>query len=135
MAYFNQAKKAVMVAPIKAILAKYGLKGSLSVRNHSTVVLSIRSGKIDFLTNYKECQQVMTHGSHFDEFANERTSLQVNQYSYKKSFSGTAFHCLNELFTVLYDGNHDRSDIMSDYFDVGWYVDVNIGEWDSPYTC
>ena len=32
------------------------------------------------------------------------------------------------------DGNHDRSDPQSDYFDVGWYVDVNIGKWNKPYT-
>jgi hypothetical protein len=30
-------------------------------------------------------------------------------------------------------GNHDNSDIMTDYFDVGWYVDVNIGLWNKPY--
>jgi hypothetical protein len=30
-------------------------------------------------------------------------------------------------------GNHDRSDIQSDYFDVGWYVDVNVGAWNQPY--
>jgi hypothetical protein len=31
-------------------------------------------------------------------------------------------------------GNHDRSDIQSDYFDVGWYVDINIGRWNKPYA-
>jgi hypothetical protein len=31
-------------------------------------------------------------------------------------------------------GNHDNSDVQTDYFDVGWYVDVNIGSWDKPYT-
>jgi hypothetical protein len=30
-------------------------------------------------------------------------------------------------------GNHNRSDIMSDYHDVGWYVDINIGQWNKPY--
>jgi len=30
-------------------------------------------------------------------------------------------------------GNHDRSDIQSDYFDVGWYKSVNIGKWNKPY--
>jgi hypothetical protein len=30
-------------------------------------------------------------------------------------------------------GNHNRSDAMTDYFDVGWYVDVNIGKWNQPY--
>ena len=24
-------------------------------------------------------------------------------------------------------------DAMTDYYDVGWYVDVNIGTWEKPY--
>jgi hypothetical protein len=31
------------------------------------------------------------------------------------------------------EGNHDNSDIQSDYFDVGWYVEVNIGKWNKAY--
>jgi hypothetical protein len=31
------------------------------------------------------------------------------------------------------DGNHDNSDIQSDYFDVGWYISINVGRWDKPY--
>ena len=27
-------------------------------------------------------------------------------------------------------GNHDNSDPMTDYFDVGWYISVNLGRWD-----
>ena len=30
-------------------------------------------------------------------------------------------------------GNHNNSDISTDYFDVGWYIDINIGKWDKPY--
>ena len=131
MAYFNQERKATMAPKIKTVLNTYGLKGSLSVRNHSTVVLSISAGKIDFITNYNDCNKV----SNNDEFARERTSLAVNVYGYKSQFAGTALDCLTELFAVLYDGNHDRSDIMTDYFDVGWYVSLDIGKWDSPYKC
>ena len=29
-----------------------------------------------------------------------------------------------ELRDALMDGNWDKSDIMSDYFDVGWYVSI-----------
>ena len=29
--------------------------------------------------------------------------------------------------------NHDNSDIMTDYFDVGWYVDINVGQWNNGY--
>ena len=38
MAYMNQERKAKVAAKVKPILAKYGMKGSLSVRNHSTIV-------------------------------------------------------------------------------------------------
>jgi len=32
------------------------------------------------------------------------------------------------------EGNHDNSDIMTDYFDVGWYISVRLGKWDKPYV-
>ena len=48
MAYMNQEKKAKIAARIKPILKKYGMKGSLAVRNHSTIVLNLKSGKTDF---------------------------------------------------------------------------------------
>jgi len=31
------------------------------------------------------------------------------------------------------DGNWNRSDSSVDYFDVGWYIDINIGNWAKPY--
>ena len=131
MAYFSQEKKKKMAPKIKAILKNYGLKGSLSVDRNTSIVLNISSGKIDFISNYNDCIKI----SHEQNYSPERTSLSVNKYAYKRHFSGTALNCLTELFNVLYDGNHDRSDIMTDYFDVGWYVDLNIGKWDKPYIC
>jgi hypothetical protein len=49
MAYMNQTKKATIASKVKPILAKYGMKGSLSVRNHSTIVLKLTAGPIDFI--------------------------------------------------------------------------------------
>jgi hypothetical protein len=37
MAYMNQERKAQIVAAVKPILAKYGVKGTFAVRNHSTI--------------------------------------------------------------------------------------------------
>jgi hypothetical protein len=53
MAYFNQERKQERAPVIKAILKKYGVKGSLAVRNHMTFVLNIKSGKIDFIELYQ----------------------------------------------------------------------------------
>jgi hypothetical protein len=31
-------------------------------------------------------------------------------------------------------GNWNRSDVQTDYFDVGWYCDINVGSWNKPYV-
>jgi hypothetical protein len=137
MAYFNQERKSERAPAIKAILKKYGIKGSLAVRNHSTFVLNVKSGKIDFIENY-----IGTNGSkHYNmmsqdqiEYIRNNKSLDVNPYWYKDHFSGKAKEFLSEILTEMNKGNHDNSDIQTDYFDVGWYVDVNIGSWNKPYT-
>jgi len=41
---------------------------------------------------------------------------------------------LNELLVAMSTGNHDNSDIMTDYFDVGWYSNINIGQYHKPYV-
>ena len=119
MAYFNQERKREMAPRIKALLNKYGLKGSLSVRNHSTVVLTIKSGAIDFGQNDVEwC----------------KGHLDVNVYHIDSHYEGIAREFLNEAYRILMTGNHNNSDIQTDYFDVGWWVDIRVGRWDKPYV-
>ena len=135
MAYMDQSRKKVIAANLKPILAKYGVKGSLSVRNHSTIVLTIRKGELDPFTDYIPLDNgkpfVLDNGKPFVPF--ERDHINVNPYHYERHFDGQTLEFLKEAFTVLNNGNHDRSDVMSDYFDVGWYVDVTFGKWDKPY--
>jgi hypothetical protein len=137
MAYFNQERKQERAPVIKAILKKYGVKGSLAVRNHMTFVLNIKSGKIDFIENYIKTDENKHYGNKMsvDQVASIRKnrSLDVNPYWYQEHFDGKAKSFLKEVFTAMNKGNHDNSDVQTDYFDVGWYVDVNIGSWDKPY--
>jgi len=128
MAYVSQDLKAKIAPKIKAICKKYGVKASLAVRHHSTLVLNIKSGKVDFITDYNECN----HNS--PRFEPAKDSIQVNPYWYKEHFDGESYHFLKEVIPAMNDGNWDKSDIQSDYFNVGWYIDVNIGKWNKPYT-
>jgi len=131
MAYFNQERKAQLAPAIKAILKKYKVKGSLAVRNHSSFVLNIKSGAIDFIGNYNSTVAAQPGGFRSGNPAEK--SLDVNPYWYQEHFDGRALSFLKEIFAAMNVGNHDRSDIQSDYFDVGWYVDVNVGSWNQPY--
>jgi hypothetical protein len=115
MAYYSKEQKAVVEPKIKAILKKYDVKGSLSVSNSSTVVLSIRSGSVDFGLD-------------------GATNHTVNNYWFQEQYHGDALAFLTEVYAVLNNGNHNNNDAMTDYFDVGWYVSIRIGRWDKPYT-
>jgi hypothetical protein len=134
MAYISQERKSAISPVVKAICKKYGIKGSLSVRNHSTLVLNISQGDIDFIYNYnKTCSDkhwMLARGWE----PTTSTSLSVNPYHFKDHFSGQALKFLSEVYAAMMVGNHDNSDIQSDYFDVGWYVDINIGRWNKPYA-
>lgn len=127
MAYYSQERKQIAAPKVKELLKKYGLKGSLSVDNHSTVVLTIKSGSLDFIENFNETAS----GRRGDVLAT--TYIGVNPYHYTSHFSGLCLDFLVNVMEVLNDGNHNNSDIQSDYFDVGWYIDINIGKWNKPY--
>jgi hypothetical protein len=131
MAYFSQENKKIVSAKLKPVLAAYGIKGSLSVRHHSTVVLNIKSGKIDFISNFNKVANE-NHRS-YDNFRPAKDHIDVNPYWYQAHFDSQAKKFFDEVFSTLNAGNHNNSDIQTDYFDVGWYVDVNIGTWNKPY--
>jgi surfactin synthase thioesterase subunit len=104
MAYMNQKLKAELVALAKPILKKYGVKATFAVDNHSTIVCNIWSGPIDFDIDVE----------------NSDIEKEADQF-------------MKELRAALNTGNHNNSRIEVDYFDVGWYVTINVGKWNKPY--
>lgn len=125
MAYMSQEMKKKLAPAIKATFKKYGLKGSIGVNNHSTLVINIKAGKVDFLNEFRD--------SSGNKLPEDRHYLNVNPYWYKNHFDGDSYFALKEIIEAANEGNWDKSDIQSDYFNVGWYVEVNIGQWDKPY--
>lgn len=111
MAYFSKEMKAAIAPKIKALLNEYGMKGTLAIENYSAVVLNIKSGPIDFGVEYD----------------------QVNTRWVNEQYTGVAREFLMKAVEVLNTGNYDNSDTMTDYFDIGWYVRINIGRWDQKY--
>ena len=121
MAYISQDKKKAIAPKIKEICKRYNVKATLSVLHGMTLCLNIKSGEIDFFDD-----------SSLD-YEKERGQIQVNVYHYKDHFTGMSKAFLSEVIPALNSGNHDNSDVMSDYFDVGWYIDVNVGRFQKPY--
>lgn len=132
MAYMNQEKKAKIAAKLKDVVPK-GWKYSLRVRNHSTICMTIASAPVDLMA---EAQRVTTARAASRSEAAPReytpTHLDVNPYYPDYSFDAS-LPVIQSILAALNDGNHNRSDIMSDYFDVGWYVDIGVGTWEKPF--
>lgn len=125
MAYMSQDKKKELAPKIKAVLKKYGVKGSISVSHHSNLVVRLKEGKVDL---YGEKTSPSWCGSHGSD--------SVNTYHIEKNHTGTSLVFLKELHAAMSDGNWDKSDVMTDYFNVGWYTDIVVGNNSSnkPYV-
>lgn len=132
MAYMNVERKRKLAPKIKQICKKYGIRGTLAINNNSTLVLNIKSGKIDFIGNHNEIcgknDHMVSRG-----FTPVKNYLQVNEYWYHEHFSGKAKAFLGEVISAMNIGNHDNSRPEIDHFDVGWYVNINVGKWNKPY--
>lgn len=137
MAYMSQEKKAKIVAAVKPILKKYGVKGTFAVRNHSTICLNLKQGKIDFVENYIQTKSPVGPQMTEDQIAylRKNRALDVNPYWFHEHYSGSAKQFLTEVFTKMKSAGewYDNSDIQTDYFDTAYYVDVNVGNWKKPY--
>lgn len=138
MAYVSQERKAKIVAAVKPILKKYGIKATFAVRNHSTISLNIKSGPIDFVENYigTDTNKVAANKMSPDMIAYLRKTKQidVNPYWFQEHFSGVAKKFLSEVMPAMKSADwYDRSDAMTDYFDTAYYVDINIGKYNKPY--
>lgn len=132
MAHVSQETKAKLAPTIKAILKKYKLKGSLSVRNHSSLVLNIKSGSIDFINNFDSVRD--RRPEYNGEKLIRTHSIQVNPYWYHEHFTGEALAFLTEMVSAMKGPDFfDHSDMQTDYFHCSHYFDINVGQWNKPY--
>ena len=117
MAYVSQDDKAKLAPAIKKVLSKYGMKGSISIRHHSTLVVTLQSGAIDF--------KDYSHGDGY---------IQVNTYHIDSHYTGKAKAFLTELLAAMKGPDYfNNDDAMTDYFHRSHYTDINVGKWNKPY--
>jgi hypothetical protein len=136
MAYMSKENKDSKAPLLRALAKQYGLTATVAVRHHSTLQLNVSKGKIDFIANHADTVYKTNHWAADKEkdyeYNKTRTYMQVSHH-WTDNFDGKAKEFLDKAFAIMFEGNHDNSDIMTDYFDIGWYCDINIGKWDKPY--
>lgn len=123
MAYVSKETKTALVAAVKAALPK-GWKATFAVRHYSTFVVTIRSAPLDLSSEFPD----QVHDGKLD-------NLSVQPYHIREvaKTNQNMSLCLQRIQDAIDSLNHDNSDIMTDYFDVGYYTDLRFGEWDKPF--
>lgn len=136
MAFISQEQKATIAAELKTVVPKTW-KYTLAVQHHSTLCFNLKSAPVDFLAAIKQMR--VEHSEHrgyaYDEEV-KATYWDLNVYHWRASLAycdAATLAIVEKIMAALYRGNHDNSDITTDYFDVGWYVSFHIGKWNRPY--
>lgn len=135
MAYMNQEMKKELAPSIKKVLSKYGVKGTIGVRNHMVLVVNIKSGKLDICGNWFDTATKYGTTNNYGDEIKKPDYIQVNHFYIDEHYSGQVKDFLLELLSAMKGDNwYDRTDTMTDYFDTAYYLDINIGDWNKPYT-
>lgn len=136
MAYMNQEKKRKIMDKVKPILKKYGMKGTFSVRNHSTITLTLTEGPIDFIGDLKQERQFGYVTDRLDkDKMRERYELDINPYWFHEHYDGDSYFFLKEIIPAMKSADwFDNSDAQIDYFSTAYYFDVRVGKWNKHYN-
>ena len=97
---------------VDAFPRKDGWKFSVHNNHYSQISVTILEGPVEF------------------NFENDSRHIQINKFNPKWYWNSGI---LKFIINIINEGNYNNSDSMTDYFDVGWYTSLEIGQWDKPY--
>lgn len=133
MAFMSQERKKTIAAALKVALKGSGLKYSLKVQHHSALVMTVYSAPLDFPQNVYEVNQQNWGHVPTRSMKQKPTNCGVGSYTCLGNYSGECLKMVQKIWDIMNMGNHDRSDIQTDYFDVGWYADIKFGTYNKPF--
>ena len=127
MAYITQDQKKEIATLLKNVVPR-GWKYSLAINNHSALVMTIRSAPVDLLSEWFRC----SYKSNYVISPVKPKDARINEYNLERQFN-ESLETIKAIEAVLNTGNYDNSDIQADYFNVGFYVTLQLGTWDKPF--
>ena len=127
MAFISQQDKKTLAPVIKAVFKKYGLKGTISIKNHMTLCANVSAGRLDLLGAAAAVSSLRSSGYY------QANAYQPTNEKYK-DINIDIFNFYEDLKKAMKGALwFDKSDIMTDYFHTAYFLDINIGQWNKPY--
>lgn len=136
MAYVTEQIITKARTALKALNKEYGVKATFSGKGDSTLYLTIAQGSIDFIGNFcdnTKAKRIQHDTQQVIDWVTKEQNISVNQYYLDSSFSGIALEYLEKAKAIMLVDHWDKSDVMTDYFNCAYYVNINIGLWNKPY--
>lgn len=130
MAYVDQSKKRLIKEAINKCIPA-GWKFTLRVVNHSTIKMTIRSAPTDLLAEMNKVRDGLFRGER--NFIIPYTTYGTINTHYPEQFFGESLAAIRAIILALNTGNYNRSDVNTDYFDVGHHIDISVGEDGKPF--
>lgn len=128
MAWMNQEKKQLIAARVKAVTPK-NWRVTFKVRHHSTLECTIRRVDVDIMAAINEAYKERWER---DDGQGPLTHIQSLDDRTIELLPSALREPLENMYKALNSENYDRSDIMTDYFDVGYYAYLSVGEFSKP---
>jgi hypothetical protein len=131
-AYISKEDKARLYANIRKVLKKYGMRGTMSVRDLSVLTVTINSGKLDleayFTARGRGKNLLEPRGIEFSPAYEENLIDDEDKPRFKKILD-----FFKEMDAAMKgEDYYDRSDRHHDYVDVSHYHYISIGQ-KKPY--
>lgn len=135
MAYISAEQVAEKRAAIKAAFPlKDGWKFSITGDRNSLNIAITQSPfelqchpKIEGSDFWRDTNKVVAIGEHATV---NHHCLRTNDHN--PTYPEQTLAVFKKITAIAMAGNHDNSDAMTDYFDVGWYFHLSVGKWDKP---
>ena len=123
MAYINKEKVAEIRAKLKAEFPdiKFSVRKDASCHK---LYVAIMKAPYQFLTDAVRAKM-----------QDPKDYWTINQYWYD-THGAEYYHHLDKIKRIIEicnEGNWNNSNAQIDYFDVGWYFDISVGQWGKPF--
>ena len=141
MAYISQEEKKELMPGIKKVLKTYGMKGTVSIRHHSTLIVTLTEGELDLIRVENEIRKERhARNPYLQLYLITNESFQQS-YHHLDKFVELGEHLVHNFYQNMFkamkgDKWFDKSDMMTDYSHIAYYCYIDVGRSrDKPYIC
>lgn len=127
MAWMNQETKQRIAERVRAVTPKTW-RVTFSVRHRSTLICTIRKADVDILGAISDAYEAIANANPRYDFSGRVQYIQSLGMTTIEMLPDPLRSTLKAMHDALESENYDRSDIMTDYFDVGYYAHLAVGD-------